>query len=363
LNIYEVQLRQESPVLVSGIAADSRYLKHSTSYIEGYTLRGALLTYISRELKKDVKEEALKPTIIFHPAYPTFRKEVSRPAHPLLLCCKVCREDKIFPSIDSIEKIRDFDINELFKVTCRRGHLYTVSNMKGELVVKIDKTYYKLSQYLQSLDSTAINKYVKSSEIGMLFGYLTLLPVHEEDGQLKQNIFIGKIVDTENKLENLLEEEDFEIKIGRGKSKGFGKFNVHIKLLENYVEKRTKIIENVLQKTNNIIMLRSLSLSFGLEINNHGIFTNLKLDLDAKPHYVLKDKNYLLTGIKTISGFSLKVAHGGIPKPRISGAAPGSLFFYEINTDKANYLAEKELKGFGPLSYGGLNILEVVTDV
>ncbi|MBS7657673.1 MAG: hypothetical protein QW487_02270 [Candidatus Bathyarchaeia archaeon] len=361
MKVYEVELKQESPFLISGITSESRFLKHSFESINGFTIRGALLTYISKELGKEVKEEVKNPSMIFHPAYLKLKGVVSRPLHPLLLSCKLCKgRDKIFPLINRIEDINKFDINRASKIVCKKGHMYAITPVKG-LAVKLDGAYYKVSFIYQPFDFVAINKYLKSSEIGMLFGYLAVLPVNK-DGE--QNVFIGKMIDTQERLEKMLNEEEFELNIGRGKSKGFGRFKAKLKPLDDYINKREKAIRETLKKTGGVLVLRALSPSFGLDIGDDGVITsNLTLEFDATPYMLYEGKNYIVTGIQTISGFSLKVAHGGLPKPRITGAEAGSLFFYNIPEEKAREVAMRELTGFGPMSYGGLNILEVMEDV
>ncbi|MGC9069166.1 MAG: hypothetical protein ACP5IZ_09385 [Thermoprotei archaeon] len=363
MRVYEVEFIQESPLLISQPSGESKILRHSTKYIEGYTIRGSILTYINKELKQDIKEEIIKPTLVFHPAYPKIKEKITRPAHPLLAQCKLCKgDDKIFPVINRIEELEDFNIDKLNVIKCKKEHINSIEPIRGIPLAKIDEKYYEPEFKYQSFDSVGINKYIRSSEIGMLYSYLALLPIHKEDA-LKQNTFISKIIDTEDKLDKLLKEEEFELFMGRGKSRGFGKFIVHIKLLNNYIEERSKTIESTLRKTNNILVLIALSPSFNLEINDDKLVSNLKLNIDAEPYYIYKDKNYILTETKIVSGFSLKIAHGGIPRPRIISAGPGTLFFYKVTLDKVKELAIKELTGFGPLSYAGLNILEVLSDV
>jgi hypothetical protein len=227
--------------------------------------------------------------------------------------------------------------------------------MGGSLVARKNGSLERKRLGFTSVKSVGINRILKGSEYAMLYEYVALPPGLE---------FKSTILDLENRVEKLGLIEKSEIRIGRGRTRGFGRVSVRITLDESALDKESQRINGILHKTNGVVVLRALSPTLRLEKGSKGLLTEpfpqVAYDWMKPVDLPVLKGNAAMTGLEEFSGFSNV---GRLPTPRFVGAGVGSLFFYRIEGTDWNIasktLAEKEFMGFGPFSSFGLNILEV----
>lgn len=353
MRVYEIEITLESP-LVSTEEQIGNILRHSGAYIKGRLIRGAILNLLRSRHPDEVKDEIEKPKLIFHPAYP-FDGEIYKPAHPFVFRCKICKE---MPSPDWTEKYKEiYDIVKSLKdgkfqrpICCKKGHPFSLESSGGALVKNNSE---KFTVRHVRVESVGINRAVKSSEVGMLYGYVALPPGLS---------FKGLIVDIGSRIEGIAEIK--EIWMGRGISRGMGKASVKIREVDGKLDERKKEIKGVIERKG-ILILRALSQIFSLKLGLNGIYSIPLPSLNHKAISPVRidafNGNGIFTGFSGVLGFS---SLSRLPIPRITGADIGSIFIYEVSADQvddaAEYLARGELLGFGPFSASGFNILEVM---
>lgn len=333
MKVYSAVFELESPLLITGMK-HGRVLEHHVDYIPGQTIRGAFLTLLKLEGAKSVDEEISEPSIVFHPAYPAPSDGVVRPADPLTYRCKVCNE------IVRLELPED-PSNLTIPVHCSKKHLYTLESIGGSLV-KISDKISKFQAPRVMLESIGINRYLRSSEVGMLYSYIALAP------GLK---FTSLIVDPKDRLRGMVEEAGLKInrlhlRMGRRTSAGLGHMKAEVREEKNYIERRAKEIAGLKGK----VCLLAKSPLFNLGFRDGRIVTTAKLGGEA-----FTVKFILKTGLVRVSGYSIR---SNTPKPMFSGLGVGSLVVLE--NFNLNQLVTAELLGVGPFSMAGLNIVEVV---
>jgi len=341
MKVYSINLTLKSPLIIAG-SKYGRIIEHSVKYIPGQSIRGAILTLLKFMGSSIVQDEIDKPNLIFHPAYPLFEDKIAFPADPLTFKCKVCGEImqcKIPPTLDELS----------FPLTCSNGHMYTLKNIGGTLLIKNGNELKEFKLKYVIIDSTGINKTLRSSELGLLYSYVALTP---------KTKFKGIIVDPHDKLETMFEEvqldmKNLELRIGRRKSAGLGLVQAKITEIGNYIESRiSKIEESSGEKA-----LLAKSPIFHLEYRqgkkrNFSIVSTIKNEINGFPvKYVLKTSNIYVSGYSVMAN---------IPKPSISALDIGSIITFQekIPTKK---LVEMELYGIGPFTKSGLNIVEVMS--
>jgi len=362
LKVYKLELEVETPLVITEDQT-TNVLRNSASYISGSAVRGSLLTYLYNEKKKNINQEINDPKLVFHPAYLLIGEEITRPAHPLIFSCKLCTGDSIFTEL-SKEIIISRNVSKAIPTKCPKGHLFATKSKGGELVIErkgTDKKTFKsvkLDNYYTSIDSIGINRKLGSVEVGMIYSYVALSP---------KTKFMSLIFDQGERLSELDVDREFMLYIGRGTSRGLGHVRAKLNEDSKFIDNEINRIKAAIQNLDRIVILRALSPVFHVEIKNdlNGnacLCSNPTLVAQSMPnglseYPLVEDKNYLLTGMSKVSGFS---TISNIPKVSLEGAKPGSLFFYKSSYDlDYEKLAYNELSGFGQFSYSGFNILEV----
>ena len=330
MKIYSLELKIKTPLIIAG-PKYGRVIEHSTSYIPGSSIRGAILTLLKFMNSKLVDEEISNPRMIFHPAYPVDEDwGLTYPADPLTFKCKICGEISREPL-------------EPFKAPIKysKDHICVFKNIGGSLICfKGDEVKsFKLKYVL--IESVGINKILKSSEVGLLYSYIALAP-----GAL----FRGLIIDSEDRLEPMIKDSGLDmnslkLKIGRRTSAGLGHVDAKIIEDKNYIDKRMKQLSNA--KGTPCLLARSPIFTF--DYDEKGIFSTTRNIKGLTVKYILN------TGIVKASGYSIK---SNTPKVMVKGLNIGSLIV-PGKTD-LNDLIKLELYGIGPFSTSGLNIVEVV---
>lgn len=338
MKVYQIDLVVKSPLIITGTKS-GRVISHSIDYLPGQTVRGALLTLFKFLGSSTVSDEIEKPSMFFHPAYPYINGHLAFPADPLTFKCKVC--GKIFQQElpDEIDKLE-------FPYKCINGHMYTVKSIGGSLVIRNgDKLRNVKLNYVAS-DSVGMNRILRSSEVGLLYTYVALAP---------ETKFRGMVVDTNDRLEKMFGEaglkmNDFELRIGRRKSAGFGLVRASITEIKNYIEKRVRQIEQMDGK----ICLLAKSPIFNLYYEQDGSGKYRIVSTLLREVRGIKIKGVMKTSGVRVSGYSLK---SNLPKPAIPALNIGTLMIVDGEVEK---LVEAELFGIGPFSISGLNIVEVI---
>ena len=184
MNVYEVEVTLKSPTVISKTSFE-RLIAHERFYISGQTFRGAFLTALLRE-GVDISKEEKNPKLIFHPLYPVQDGKTAKPAHPLIYECKICGDTTSILGDVILEK-KEFKIPR----SCKNGHLFSMKSMKGSILIKENDRYRKVKLEYIVMHSVGINRILRSSEFGMLYGYACLSP---------ETTFKGIIVDLEDRL-------------------------------------------------------------------------------------------------------------------------------------------------------------------
>jgi hypothetical protein len=321
--------------------------------LKGHASRGGFLELAYRDYPDEVVEESRNPQLVFHPAYPVVEGLSLKPAHSFIQGCKICgviEEKNPYHTLNELEKgrIPEFTV-------CPKGHVFLMRTLGGSLVAKKGGSLERKGLEFTSVKSIGINRILKGSEYAMLYEYVALPPGSE---------FRSIIFDLGDRMEKLKLADKREIRIGRGRTRGFGRVGVKVVPETDALDRESERISNILRETNGVIVLRTLSLTCRLKRSSRGLLT------EPFPHVaheqikpvelpVLKG-NAAMTGLEEFAGFS-NVSK--LPTPRLVGAGAGSLFFYRVERDywdeASKTLAEKEFAGFGPFSCLGLNILEV----
>lgn len=219
--------------LLEPIILKSRELGNYTESrdsIQGSTIRGALIEYFYKKYKKDEKENS------------KYNDEL-------------------------LDKLKDIETSD-----ARNGEVKLVSKFETKYLVKAENRKKKQDRFLVPSDKyenielvrtslsdleekrneigIKIEPRLKSVEIGMLFN-LEYIPNKEEKDKKKKNIELkGDLKLPENLVEL---EKEFNIYIGKFKSKGFGKVKIKI---EEHKESNEKSIEDRVEELNSKIKER-----------------------------------------------------------------------------------------------------------
>lgn len=365
LKIFQVELRVETPLIITSQQLGN-ILRHSFDIIPGQSLRGSLLSYLYRNGEKQlVEEEVLNPKLVFHPLYPLVNGNESYPALPLTYKCKIC--GTVFLDKDALSKLLSEDNSE-FNVPsyCPKKHPFTVRKVGGSILYKSNGTFknFSITQHLVPLDSVGINKYFKSSEREMLYHYTAVEPGIN---------FRGFVASENDEVFGMFQIKDgttLTLFMGRGISRGLGKISVTFRDRSELFDKEKSRIKSYLEKYSNNLTFVAKAPIFQLEFGDKDIFSslNLKIDYFGDINFLEKrtissnNKHFLLTGVDTVSGFSL---YSKLPKARIIAAKIGSMLFYrlnKVNESIIEFIAKLEFLGVPPFSYAGYNILEVLND-
>lgn len=353
MTIYRIEIELLSPMIISH-PQPGRVLRGEYRYIPSTTIKGAILSMLYREYGASVHEESLNPRICIHPGYPIFDGYEARYAHPLIYKCKVCRDGEniiVDKSILDPDGLGRFNLERLEPpYKCGRGHIYAISPLKNTLLILRDGVYHPVEVETTSLDSIGINRYLGSTEHGMLYTYIVVAP----------GVKYGSMIyDPDDRLEGYgLTEGTHRINIGRGISRGLGLARLRVERHDEYLSERVKEIMEYLELMGEYIILRAkspLSPYLGLRSQPWDLEGFIGHDIGG--------------GILIPNGPPLKVrgysSYTNQPKLSIMAYPPGTLVFYKTG-DRMDRVAEKlarmELGGFYPPYNIGLNLMEVYTD-
>ena len=218
VRIVEVKLILKSPTILSERRSALGYLG-ILNYIPPTTLRGAILTSLYTQEKigeEKLREEDVRPRLIVSPAYPIdIQGKKSRPATPFIWECKVCRMESERCKNKNKEDEGKYIINreeEFVKKIYEDAPLNIPSECeKGHRALKAlhPKPIPEVKRVVTRHISVTIDKSRGVAVKGMLYSYDVILPPQTYWATL--SLPDGYGVDSR-----------FEVRLGRGASRGFG---------------------------------------------------------------------------------------------------------------------------------------------
>jgi hypothetical protein len=331
MRIYEVEYNAETPIILSRPSVTNVF-HNSYKYLPGSTIRGAILTYLKRN-NHDIKEEMVKPSMLFHPAFPVKDDLVFKPAQVLLYKCKLCKDEKDPYNVVNPYKVNLDDCEIPFK--CKNDHPFALKPIGGELIaVKDGKKVEKYEPKYAIFDSVGINRVTASSDVNLLYTYIALINAK----------YKGLIVTNDSckfDLEKLLDGK--VIFVGKGINRGFGCLRVKIK------EKSKNGIIKKYSRLNDKIVLKALSPIFNINISNNGLVTNYEFKIKSSKCKIWSN------GLIDVSGFSIV---SNTEKVKITALKEGSLLI--TNNISEDDIVDILLNGIGPFACSGFNIVEVL---
>lgn len=381
-NLYRLEITLKSPLLV-GYTAPSHNLYDTLNYIPSVTLRGALGTAIidnfckkgeefgkcdACELKDDCEFYKFIYQNVFSITNGIFRNNLGEkhkcqnsdivPSHPLLQICKVCGKvegenvsKKIYNNLPLWQNSKYVKSN---CPNCERKT--TMEPLKKNYCRNEDCNIILGSPEMRITTSTSIDHAKRSSLKGYLFSYnyIQSEAIFESYLLFEKNDQILEFLKTLKVL-----------RIGRGKSRGFGRVSLKIEALDlkEKIKRNKQLIKEMI--SGNSLILSAKTNVFSLETDfktNIGLVSNPKIDLKKALQRSNEELNLNLSNIKdiftlkntlgsleVISGWSFKTQQ---PKPHIKTAVPGSLYRFEINDDNID---ENIIEALAYLEFIGLN--------
>jgi hypothetical protein len=331
MRIYEVEYNAETPIILSKPSVTNVF-HNSYKYLPGSTIRGAILTYLKRN-NHDIKEEMVKPSMLFHPAFPVKDDLVFKPAQVLLYKCKLC---------NTYEPLNPYEVDlDNFKIPfkCVNNHPFALKHIGDELIAVKDgkdgkKEVEKYEPKYAIFDSVGINRVTASSDVNLLYTYIALINAK----------YKGLIVTNDSCKFDLKELLDNEvIFVGKGINRGFGCLRVRIK------EKSKNDIIKKYNRLNDKIVLKALSPVFNINIIDNGLVTNYEFKIKSSKCKIWSN------GSIDVSGFSIV---SNTEKVKITALKEGSLLI--TNNISEDDIVDILLNGIGPFACSGFNIVEVL---
>ena len=370
MRVYDISIKITSPVLVVRRRGMTGFMGLSSGLLPGSTLRGAILTVLRALGVKDVEEESLQPTIAITPAKPVKPAKCSlshglsafyKPSHPRAFYTligqenvqKACREGLKAVAIDSLA------------IAKRKKVLSLLRLQAGVLLAQENGLWREFKPRMLISTNVAISKRRGAGEGGMLFHTIATSPGLELEARL---------IDASDKLMGWLDEigmdmKGFEIRIGRGVSRGLGRAIIERARevsIDDEVEKLTSSISELQEATGHTILMARSPIC-RLSLRQKGLMTSpmpSEIELPTKwMEFCLgtrtgeRCKLKLEKGdgpygsVMLVKGFSVRT---GRPKPWLKASIPGTLARYEVEGD-ARQLAYACVLGLNELCCLGLN--------
>ena len=208
MRVYKCVLKIRSPTII-GNERSARGFYTATEAIPGYTVGGA----VNRALFGSVSPDRM---LVSSPAYPVFNGRKTLPAHPFYYKCKVC-EGRVYSTLERA------DLRQLIRAGWR--------GIKEQLIALQDEQSHPLKSLhpgpvipggggaagvaVQSIVSVGMNRHAAASQLGLLYEYTAIEPGQEYWFTLA------------SKVESDISDE-FDVKIGRGTSRGYGRAVVRV---------------------------------------------------------------------------------------------------------------------------------------
>jgi len=402
--LYRIKIKLLAPLLV-GYVAPSHNLYDTLKYIPAPTLRGSLATFLLKEECTRSGEEFGKchscsdnKSCRFFTLFENNLLSITDgaylcnlnsphlcnapdiiPSHPLLRQCKACkcycststsckeglsdsslRKCSVCNGSKYIEnKLSDWIEQEIIFSQCKYKDCQRKTKMEPI------KTYYcrndscgrvLKSPSIGNTTSTSINYASKSSLEGHLFQYNYI-----QSGSIFESYLFTKEDDL---LADLIKNKPINIWLGRGRSRGFGKVELDVELmdLKDKINRNTSIIEMMLKKHRLIIAAKTSIFSISEDQKNFSGFASnplfnlnnalkrvmLRLEMSEPLTSDIFKLIQTLGNTKMVSGWSLR---SNQPKPHLITATPGSLYKFSIN----NSLNQEVIEALAYLEFFGLD--------
>jgi len=329
LKLFKLTLRVESPTIVAerGHRSGFKSLKH----IPGQTLRGAVISALYRDgviNDKRVSEESKEPTVIASPAYPLFRNKQALPAHPFIYKCKACGRvhDSLKESLDSLAKNK---VEELILVTCP-----TDKGGCGKPAVKslygkpITDTLEEARVATFAQISVAISKGRGAAEVGMLYSNEVLA--------VGQHFWATLVLPDDL-------EPPSELRVGRGISRGFGRFSVKTqKISETELQRRADNLAEYIMSGGRRLVFYAVSPLVEVSLNSatpniSKIYLNDVARLVQPEIGKVRLRIFSVLGQKSfVTGWDVKENR---PRPPLPSAGAGSLVVADVENGKPDEAA------------------------
>lgn len=353
---YLAHITLKSPAIIPRRRSARGYVGVKDS-IPGSTLGGAVLSSLRRHNKIDTKEaeELVKSGgIISSPAFPREKNKLYYPSHPFIWKCKQpgCRR-----YVTTIEKVLNLletgsELSrDIIPLACDEGHRSPEKQQKplpastllhgGRTDKDMDEC--RELEFVESVRfvSVPVSRHRASAIVGALY-YYEALPTGLE---------YWAIVSVR---ESIVSEGSYEIRIGRGVSKGFGKADLKFKKIN-----LERLQNKLTQKSGNLV-LYTLS---------PAVFRDEDKVIDLRSYMGSAGKHSAgLLRIKSVYGVSERVGGWDVMRNsqwRLDNASsPGSLVAAELEEggeDCAYGLISLGLQGmsldFGEARLVGLNMM------
>jgi CRISPR/Cas system CSM-associated protein Csm3 (group 7 of RAMP superfamily) len=213
---FEIEVTLLSPTILTHKITKTGYLK-PLDHIPGSTLRGAILTalyYYGYLNQVDLKNEATEPSLLATPAYPIISVEnrdfQTLPATPFDFECKLC--SKKISKLRVLTSVLEKGLYQQVELTADCPEHGSMKTLYSKLLARGGK---KPSLNIVYTTSVAINKATRTAMRGMLYNYEAIAPGLR---------FWARVAFPDHIVSKL--EKKFEISIGRGRSRGFGRAQI-----------------------------------------------------------------------------------------------------------------------------------------
>jgi hypothetical protein len=351
VRVVEVKITLRSPTILPERRSASGYVG-TLSYIPPTTLRGAILTslYLQGKIGEEkLKEEDVRPRLIASPAYPIDAKgRKSRPATPFIWECKVSKYI-INREEEFVKKIYE-DAPLSIPSECARGHR-ALKALHPKPIPNVEKV---TTRHI----SVAIDKSRGVAVKGMLYSYDVILP--------PQTYWATLTLPDEYGVDGR-----FEVRVGRGSSRGFGFAEIEVQR-EISLEEKAEEYSNYIKGGKVVLVAISTTLQGGIDPQPYPKTLDLA-DIAAQLGFNIAD---CTLNIEKVYGKTVRVRGGWnilkeAPRPDYYAKAQGSVVSARIDAksrkDATTGLAALAYHGtieeLGGYTITGVNMLRVAQEV
>ncbi len=362
---YEYVLKVKSPLILAKHLHRKIYVSES-DYISGSRVRGALLTFLYEQGYSNVKEEAYNPSIIFSPAYPVMKEE-DKPVigHAFSFKSKIDGDGKVFSSLGDVRALKKKfkeKPTSLFPSSSPSGkEKGVIKSVLGKPLFFDGKYWREIKIKMFEVESTAIDKRMGRAHTRMVFGF-EAIPVGV--------IYKGYVYDSKNILDKELglRNNRFDIFIGRGSSRGFGRCEIEFRRID--YSSRIDEIKKFIYENRFVVVMAFSPFTFPVGPLTYSVAPNeLKsnnwISFDGRLtlySYIDEIGRKFFASFGRQRSFMSYSLLANMRRPMINVSVQGSLYLYDVDGDIesiSNALYYAEMKGFSNLASLGLGIIRV----
>jgi hypothetical protein len=368
VRVVEVKVTLRSPTILPVRRSAAGYVG-TLGYIPPTTLRGAILTALYMQGKigeEKLREEDIKPRLIASPAYPIDAEgRRSRPATPFVWECKACRMESERCKNENKEKEVKYIINreeEFVKKIYENAPLNIPSECPERKHRALKALHPKPIPDVEKVTtrhiSVAIDKSRGVAVKGMLYSYDVILP--------PQTYWATLTLPDEYGVDGR-----FEVRVGRGSSRGFGLAEIEVQREISLAEKAEEY-SNYIKGDTVVMVATSPTLQGGIDPQPYPKTLDLA-NIAAQLGFNIAD---CTLNIEKVYGKTVRVRGGwnilkDAPRPDYYAKAQGSVVSARIDAksrkDAAIGLAALAYHGtieeLGGYTITGVNMLRVAQEV